>query len=189
MKDKEGESMRLIELAIEVAAKGHQNQYRKLTDVPYITHPYNVGLLLLKEGCREEVVCAGILHDTVEDTEITLEDIRTQFGTKVAELVESCTEPNKDASWEKRKQHTIDRLKELSKDSAMIVCADKLHNLRSIRQDLERTGENAWGKFKRGRDKQEWYYQGILENLSQKLAGEPLFEEFKTEMNLVFCRN
>jgi (p)ppGpp synthase/HD superfamily hydrolase len=181
--------MKMIELAIEVAAKAHQNQYRKLTNIPYITHPYNVGLLLLKEGCREEVVCAGILHDTVEDTGLTLEDIRAQFGSKVAELVESCTEPDKAASWEERKQHTIDSLRDVSKDSAMIVCADKLHNLRSIRQDLERTGENAWGKFKRGRDKQEWYYQGILEILSQKLAGEPLFEEFTTEINLVFRRN
>jgi len=180
--------MRLIELAIEVAAKAHQNQYRKLTDIPYITHPYSVGMLLFKEGCKEEVVCAGILHDTVEDTDLTVEDIRIQFGTEVVELVESCSEPNKEASWEERKQHTIDSLKDVSKDSAMIVCADKLHNLRSIRQDLDRMGELAWGKFKRGRDKQEWYYQGILENLSHKLAAEPLFEELSNEMNLVFRR-
>ena len=178
--------MKLIELAVEVAAKAHENQYRKLTDIPYITHPYSVGLLLMKEGCREEVVCAGILHDTVEDTELMLDDINNQFGAEVASLVEGCSEPNKDATWEERKQHTIDGLLNASKDIAMIVCADKLHNLRSIRNELDLIGEQAWEKFKRGRDKQEWYYRSILARLAIKLDTESIFEELKNEVNRVF---
>ena len=68
-----------IEEAIEVAAEAHQGQYRKGTDTPYITHPYAVGLILMEAGCTEAVIIAGILHDTVEDTDLTLEFIRERF--------------------------------------------------------------------------------------------------------------
>jgi len=77
----------LINLAIEIAEKAHQNQVRKGTDIPYITHPLAVGIILSKAGCSDEVIIAGILHDTVEDTPVTLDYIRDTFGKKVFELV------------------------------------------------------------------------------------------------------
>lgn len=58
----------LIAFAIEVAAKAHKSQCRKGTDIPYISNPYAVGMILMKEGCSEEVILAGLLHDTIEDT-------------------------------------------------------------------------------------------------------------------------
>jgi (p)ppGpp synthase/HD superfamily hydrolase len=77
----------MIDLAIEVAAKAHENQFRKGTDIPYITHPLAVGLILAKAGCSDDVIIAGILHDTVEDTSITLDYIRDTFGNKVSTIV------------------------------------------------------------------------------------------------------
>ena len=68
----------MINLALEVAARAHDGQFRKGTDIPYITHPFAVGILLLKSGCSEEVVMAGLLHDTLEDTSLTVEEIRLQ---------------------------------------------------------------------------------------------------------------
>ena len=76
-----------IEEAIEVAAEAHQGQYRKGTRTPYITHPYAVGLILMEAGCSEAVIVAGILHDTVEDTELTLGFIQEHFGEYVAGIV------------------------------------------------------------------------------------------------------
>ena len=93
----------LIDLAIKVSTKAHEGQYRKGTNLPYISHPYAVGMLLMSYECTSEVVAAGILHDTVEDTELTLKDIEEQFGPKVASIVEGCSEPNKEWSWEERK--------------------------------------------------------------------------------------
>jgi (p)ppGpp synthase/HD superfamily hydrolase len=70
----------MIDLAIEVAVRAHQNQVRKGTDIPYITHPIAVGIILAKAGCPDEIVVAGILHDTVEDTKVTLDNVREKFG-------------------------------------------------------------------------------------------------------------
>ena len=79
--------MEIVEKAIIFAAKAHGNQKRKGTDIPYITHPFAVGMLLQKEKCSEEVIAAGILHDTLEDTETTFEDLTEVFGVHVANLV------------------------------------------------------------------------------------------------------
>lgn len=84
---------------------------RKGTDIPYISHPCAVGMILQKAGCSEEVVIAGILHDTLEDTETTERDLLDRFGPVVLEIVKGCSEPDKGASWEERKQHTLDELK------------------------------------------------------------------------------
>ena len=78
--------------AIIFAAKAHGNQKRKGTDIPYITHPFAVGMLLQKEKCSEEVIAAGILHDTLEDTETTFEDLTEVFGVHVANLVLAASE-------------------------------------------------------------------------------------------------
>lgn len=177
--------MDMIEKAIIVASKAHEGQYRKLTNIPYITHPLGVGLILMKINAREELVAAGILHDTVEDTEITLEDLRDGFGDEVAELVEGCSEPDKSLPWEARKEHTISFLRTASEDTRTVVCADKLHNIRSIIRDYGNQGEQVWHRFNRGKEKQEWYYRSVVESLGHA-STFPLLEELKKEVNTLF---
>ncbi|GGD99995.1 HD domain-containing protein [Paenibacillus nasutitermitis] len=110
--DKHGLSCHsIIEKAIEFGAYSHRNQTRKGTEIPYISHPYAVGMILLKAGCNEEVVAAGILHDTLEDTETTDEQLRALFGPVVLGTVQGCSEPDKGAIWGERKQHTLEVLK------------------------------------------------------------------------------
>lgn len=177
--------MSLIEVAIEFAAKAHSSQFRKGTDIPYISHPYGVGMILQQAGCQEEEIIAGILHDTIEDTDITEEDIRIEFGETVLMIVKGCSEPNKEARWEERKEHTLEYLKLAPLSIRQVSCADKLHNLRSIKRDLANLGESAFEKFKRGRELQKWYYTGIVESLGY--AGRfPLLEELRVEVEEVF---
>ncbi|MEH7223259.1 HD domain-containing protein [Bacillus sp. JJ1566] len=177
--------MDMIEKAIIMASKAHDGQYRKLTNIPYITHPLSVGHILMKINARDALVAAGILHDTVEDTEITLEDIRDGFGDEVAELVSGCSEPDKSLPWEARKEHTISFLRAASEDTRMVVCADKLHNIRSIIYDYEKQGEEVWQRFSRGKEKQEWYYRSVVESLGQA-STFPLLEELKKEVGILF---
>ena len=103
-----------VETAIIFAAKAHNDQKRKGTDIPYITHPFAVGMLLQKEKCSDEVIAAGILHDTLEDTETTFKDLTEEFGIQIANLVLAASENDKSLRWEIRKQHTIDMLKNAS---------------------------------------------------------------------------
>ncbi|MRG86294.1 HD domain-containing protein [Salinibacillus xinjiangensis] len=177
--------MDFIDQAIQFSAKAHHNQFRKGTDLPYISHPYAVGMILMKHGCTEKEITAGILHDTVEDTSVTLKEIQEKFGKEVADIVEGCSEPNKDLSWEERKQHTIDYLQTAPIEVRLVACADKLHNIRSISHNEKTEGPTIWNRFKRGKDDQAWYYQNVMKSLEFQ-GGFPLLEELKTEVKELF---
>jgi (p)ppGpp synthase/HD superfamily hydrolase len=163
----------IVNRAIEVAAWAHRHQVRKGTNTPYIAHPFAVGLMLARAGCADEVVAAGILHDTLEDTELTLEDLRRDFGEEVASIVEGCTEPDKSLSWEERKTHTLQYMPTSPWEVRAVACADKLHNLLAIEAAYEALGEEVWTRFKRGRTQQEWYYRGMANALCGSHPGEP----------------
>lgn len=176
--------MRMIDRAIKVATIAHNNQKRKGTEIPYITHPYAVGMILAQAGCSEEVIVAGILHDTVEDTEIDTYYIAREFGINVACIVEGCSEPHKHLSWEERKTHTIVYLKTAPEEIKMVASADKLHNLRCMNDDYQLHGDELWNRFQRGRAEQEWYYKGILKSLS--FVPTILLDELIFEFNRLF---
>ena len=178
-----------IDLAIEVAAIAHQKQVRKGTDIPYISHPLAVGIILAKAACSDEVIIAGILHDTVEDTDITLDDLRNQFGEKVSMLVAGASEPDKSLPWEDRKRHTIDFLKGASAEVKFVALADKLNNIRAIASDYADLDEGFWDRFNQGKDDQEWYYQGLVTALRDDSADEEyqvLHRRFTQEVSEVF---
>ncbi|QKX49433.1 bifunctional (p)ppGpp synthetase/guanosine-3',5'-bis(diphosphate) 3'-pyrophosphohydrolase [Planococcus glaciei] len=186
-KNKEGKIVRnLIELAIGFAAFKHTGQVRKGTSIPYISHPFAVGMMLQQAGESEEVIAAGILHDTLEDTATTEEEIRTVFGEQVLLLVKAASEPDKSRPWEDRKRHTVSKLAARSREELAIIVADKLHNLRSIRLDLEETGEEVWNRFNRGKEQQEWYYRGIVNALISRHRELAMAEELKEEVARVF---
>lgn len=181
------ESMDLtIDQAIQFAAVKHKGQVRKSTNIPYISHPFAVAMMLQKAGHTKEVIVAGILHDTLEDTSATEEEIRELFGDVVLALVVSASEPDKSLPWEDRKRHTLAELGNRSNDELAVIIADKLHNLRSIRFDLEASGEKVWSRFNRGREQQTWYYQGILNAVQDRREQLALIGELEKEVEAVF---
>ncbi len=159
--------------AIEFAARAHAGQYRKGTRLPYIVHPLAVASILIEAGCPEAMVVAALLHDTVEDTAVTLDDIRGTFGDEVVRLVEAASEPDQGARWEQRKRHTMEHLHTAPADVLLLACADKLDNIRSIRRDLDLHGDVAWSRFSRPMEKQRWYYQTLAGILTARLTEEP----------------
>ncbi len=175
--------------AIEFAARAHRHQHRKGTGVPYIIHPLGVAHILIDYGSPQDLVVAAILHDTVEDTSVTIGEIRERFGQRIAEIVEGASEPDKNDSWENRKLHTIEYLKTAPGDVALVACADKLDNLRSMRRDFLRLGDTIWARFNRNREKQCWYYQRLAEAFRGRDDDEPgrsLFCEFISEVEAFF---
>lgn len=177
--------MDILEKALLAASKSHEGQYRKNTDIPYITHPVAVGMILLKSGYSEEIVAAGILHDTVEDTPLTLDEIKREFGSNIAEMVEGSSEPDKSLSWKDRKEHTIEFLKTASEEIRAVVCADKLHNIRSIIRDYELVGEEIWSRFNAGKEQQKWYYTNVVDSLGAQSSFE-LLSELRAEVDKLF---
>ncbi len=149
-----------IKDAIKFSIKTHevyQKQKRKGKDIPYITHPLTVGLILACAGASEDVIIAGILHDTVEDStpekKVTQEMIAERFGDKVAELVLSITETNKELSWEERKTEALEHIKKFSQESVLIKSADVISNMSELLDDHEQEGENVWERFNASKDK------------------------------------
>ena len=152
------DNVRKINEACKYAVEKHVNQKRKGKDVPYIVHPLEVMVILYRMGADAELIAAGVLHDTVEDTDATIKDIRALFGDGVAELVAAHTE-DKSLSWEERKELSCKELITAPKRVQMLVLADKLSNIREMAQDMAKDGDNMWKRFKRGKDAQKWYYE------------------------------
>ena len=111
----------MINKAIAFAVKAHEGQPRKGTEIPYIFHPLEVGMIVSRITDDEEVIAAAVLHDTVEDCDaVTLDDIRREFGDRVARIVGLESE-DKDKSWEERKAATVRSLKKEPMREAKIV--------------------------------------------------------------------
>lgn len=160
-----------VEKAFQFALKKHEGQFRKGTDIPYITHPFAVGMLLKEHRYSDEVIAAGLLHDTLEDTETTESKLLQLFGPVVLDLVQGASEPNKSLSWEERKLHTIEELPRKSKEQLAVIVADKLHNICSIQADIDEKGEHVWDRFNRKKRAQSWYYMSLLNTLSSMKMG------------------
>jgi (p)ppGpp synthase/HD superfamily hydrolase len=181
--------MDVISRAIEFAASTHRHQVRKGTDLPYVSHPYAVAMLLARLGCAEAVVVAGLLHDTVEDTQTTLAEIEGAFGSEVARIVQGCSEPDKTLPWETRKAHTIAYLATADASVRLVSLADKLHNVLSMQAAQAQVGVKVWERFKRGRDQQSWYYHALLDALRSGLGGEAerdLYERLREAVVALF---
>ncbi|MDX1920086.1 MAG: HD domain-containing protein [Candidatus Caenarcaniphilales bacterium] len=93
----------LIDKAIKVACVAHKDQCRKGSNVPYVSHLFAVALILQEAGACKEQIIAGILHDTLEDTDYTYEELKEEFGTTIADYVKFCSEYDPKAPWQLRK--------------------------------------------------------------------------------------
>lgn len=161
----------------------HRSGLRKGTTMPYIVHPLEV-----MTGDKH-LMAAGVLHDVVEDTSATLEDVYARFGDDIGALVEGHTEKHKEDPWEKRKEEALAHLAKADVREQKLVLADKLANMRSIERDYARYGEDLWQRFKRGKDIQSRYYHAAVKamiDLEFDTETAPFYKEFEDKVNQVF---
>jgi len=182
-----------INHALAFAAKHHDQQVRKGTRLPYLTHPANVAIILTRYGCDEETVVAGILHDVIEDCvtkdytrEMLEQRIATKFGSEVLETVLAVThrkhdDDGEEFSPEEYKVDYLARLKLASERGHWVCAADKLHNANTILADLARTIEpdNIWSRFKVGRERTVWWYRAVYERLAELEFDAPIMRELE----------
>ncbi|MDR1017517.1 MAG: HD domain-containing protein [Lachnospiraceae bacterium] len=171
-------SQDLINKATAFATKAHEGQLRKGTLRPYIVHPIEVGDIVASITSDEEIIAAAILHDTIEDTDTTEEDIRREFGDRVASMVALESE-DKSKTWFERKKHTIDMIPVEPLEVQIIALADKLSNIRDINRDYPVVGEELWNRF-RMKDKEMigWYYKGVRDSLEPRFKDCEAFKEY-----------
>jgi len=183
--------MSIFDKAITFATERHSGMVRKGTDIPYIVHPLEAVSIAAGLTSDHETLTAAVLHDVVEDTPTTLDEIKELFGEKVASLVAAESEDKMpdvppSESWKIRKQATIDALKSAAYEEKIIMLSDKLSNIRAIHRDYVNIGDAVWERFNQ-KDKRmhEWYYRSIAENLTE-LADTVVYKEFCCLVNEVF---
>lgn len=176
-----------IEYAIYYATKAHKGQRRKMEDIDMIFHPFSCGMLLQRNGCDEDIVSAAILHDVVEDTKYTFDDIEKEFGKIVRDYVYDASEPDKSLEWEERKKHTIEHIKDAPIGSKFIVAADKISNLEDLYECIEKYGEDCWKRLKRSKELQKWYYTSVYESCIYGVDNNhPIFIRYKKILKDLF---
>jgi (p)ppGpp synthase/HD superfamily hydrolase len=174
--------------AVELARELHTTQRRTGTQIPYLAHLLGVASLVIEDGGSEDEAIAALLHDAVEDQggPETRDRIREQFGDRIAEIVDGCTDTDQSPKppWLDRKKEYIAHLADVDKSTLRVSLADKLHNARSIHFDLLSTGDAVWARFTAGRDGQLWYYEALADAFEAKNAGPMVAELRRTVANI-----
>jgi myo-inositol-1(or 4)-monophosphatase len=182
---------RILDRAVVFAVRAHAGTERRGKGFPYIVHPLEAVGIVATMTSDQELLSAAVLHDTVEDTDITLEQIRAEFGNRIASLVASETdmpvgEMNLEKNWRIRKQAAIDRLASASRDAKIVALGDKLSNMRAIARDYSIQGDALWNLFRvKERKDHEWHYRGLVSALSE-LNDTFAYKEFSQLVDEVF---
>jgi len=171
----------ILDKAIIFATRAHQGQERKGKGLPYIVHPMEAVSIVATITTDQEILAAAALHDTVEDTPVTIDEIRREFGGRVATLVAYETNIHKGpgVAWRDVKQEAVRRLAAAPIDAQVAAIGDKLSNLRALHNDYRAIGDQLWSRFKApgGKTDIAWYYRALAQSLDS-LKGLPPYEEF-----------
>lgn len=180
--------------AIAFAAQAHEGQIRKGSDTPYIVHPMETAAICSTITTDPEILAAAVLHDTVEDTSATIEDIEREFGCRVAFLVAGESENKREdkpagETWEIRKQEALDHLADADDVAIRIIClGDKLSNIRAMQRDWADKGANLWDRFnQKDPAKHAWYYESIASILEKDLGTTYAWQEYRAIVDAVFA--
>ena len=184
--------MELASEAIAFAVKAHDGMRRKSVDTPYILHPLEVAVIVSTMTSDQEVIASAVLHDVVEDADITIDEIENKFGKRVRSLVESETEDKRaelppSDTWRIRKEESLLVLKNTNDIHVLMLwLGDKLANLRSIYREWKVIGDDVWQNFNQSDvNQQAWYYSSILE-LTKRLSDYSAWLEYKRLTEIVF---
>ncbi len=181
----------LLDRAILFAVKAHAGTERRGKGFPYIVHPLEAVEIVATITPDQELLAAAALHDTVEDTNVTVEDIRAEFGERIANLVAAESDvfiegKSEEETWHARKQAAMDRLAAAPHDAKIVALGDKLSNMRAIARDYAIMGDKLWDIFHaKDPSDHEWHYRGLANSL-RELSDTFAFQEFESLINQVF---
>ena len=181
----------ILEQAIRFAVDAHAGQKRK-DGSPFILHPLEDAAIVGTMTDDLEIIAAAVLHDTVEDTDTTEEDILRLFGPRVHALVMGETENKRpeippEHSWRVRKEESLQELSQTEDRAVKLLwLGDKLSNMRALRREYDKIGAKLFDRFNnRDPQAQKWYYGTILKLLSE-FKDSPAFQEYSTHFHSVF---
>lgn len=183
----------LLSQALQFAAKAHKGAFRKGSSAPYILHPMEAAITTLRMTGDESLAAAAALHDVIEDTPYTYEDIRARFGEKIADIVLEESENKRrdmtpEESWKIRKEEGIQRIAGASREAKIVALSDKLSNMRATARDYREQGDRVFMRFHvKEKSAHAWYHRGLLDALSE-LSDTHEYREYQRLYGEVFGR-
>ena len=183
----------LFDRAAVFAIRAHHNTERRGKGFPYIIHPMEAVEIVATITTDPELLAAAALHDTIEDTDVTVDQIRAEFGERIANLVHAESDQftegvSEEDSWHDRKQAAIDRLAAAPHDAKIVAMGDKLSNMRAIWRDYQIKGDDLWQIFHvKDKASHEWHYRGLADSLKE-LDGTFAYKEFVQLIDQVFAK-
>ena len=181
----------LFDRAVVFAVKAHSGTERRGKGFPYIVHLMEAVEIVATITPDQELLAAAMLHDTVEDTPVTIADLRCEFGDRIAEIVKAESDVHNEGeseheSWHRRKQEAIDRLTAAPLEAKIVALGDKLSNMRAIARDHAQIGDNLWKMFHvTDKAEHEWHYRGLAQALKD-LEVTAAYKEFVYLIEEVF---
>ena len=164
-----------LEQAVELAIRVHGSMKRKGDGQPYLVHPISVLALLVRWDASEDTCIAGLLHDVIEDADNDEQraeyrkEIKEKFGKEVLSMIEGVTEQDKSLPWKQRKDLYLEHMKTASKESLLVSCADRTHNVASLIKSYKKDGEKIWKRFNAPKQLQVWFIDQIEIILKERL--------------------
>ena len=183
----------LFDRAAEFAIRAHANTERRGKGFPYIIHVMEAAEIVASISNDQELLAAAMLHDVVEDTDVTEAEIRAEFGDRIADLVAGESDPDfpglsEEESWKARKQFAIDRLAKEDRDGKIVALGDKLSNMRAIARDFDEKGDELWKIFHAPDPRlHQWHYEGLAESMKE-LSDTAAYKEFVYLIERTFSR-
>ena len=183
---------KVLERAIIFATNAHRGQFRKGTQIHYILHPVEAAAIVGTMTTDEEIIAGAVLHDVVEDTDTTVEEVVEMFGKRIGSLVAAESENKREdlpaaSTWKIRKQETLEHLITAPIEVKMITLGDKLSNMRAIYRDHQLIGDALWQRFnQKDKNAHYWYYSGIAKCLVE-LCEYQAYKEYCDLIKKTFC--
>ena len=182
-----------VNLALKVASKAHRDQVRKGTDIPYISHPVAVAMIISEYTTDEDIIVAGILHDILEDVKPSIyseADMRGDFGDKITDIVKDVSEDKvagePEKPWIERKKGYLAHLNNLANVGPIIVStADKIHNLTDMLDEYDRVRDELWQRFNATKEDELWFYKSFLEIIQKKAIPEKMKADLESLVNML----
>lgn len=180
----------LVDKAILYATKHHKGTRRKGKDIPYILHPLEAMAIVSTITEDQELIAAAALHDLIEDTSVTYDDINKEFGKRIADIVLSesnnAIENHENLSWHQIREKNLEILKNASLDCKIVALGDKLSNIRSIHNDYNNIGDKLWDRFNEKNPlEHKWRYIELTKCFNG-LEDTIAYQEFKALVFMVF---
>jgi len=180
-----------MQKAIDFATEKHKDDIRKGSDEEYINHPLEAIEIAAELTDDEDIICAAVLHDTIEDAHVTVEELTELFGERIASLVADESENKRpelppEETWKIRKTEALEHLRHASRDAKIVALSDKLSNMRSIHRDYDKIGDKFLERFNcKIKTEQGWYY-GSFVKIFEEFADTDAWQEYKAHVEAVF---